>query len=86
MSIIERLYAPLSRPPRSDAAIDGSCDSDTPTALHRGVADSAHFWVLQLRSVERGEAVSALYEFCSKLEDIVDDDVSRSLKQSLLSQ
>src|SRR5262249_2524424 len=86
MSIIERFYAPLSRPPRSEAAIDGSYNNDNSAALHRGVEDSAHFWALQLLSVERREAVSALYEFCSKLEAIVDDDVSRSLKQTLLSQ
>jgi phytoene synthase len=86
MSIIERLYAPLSRPPRSEAAIDGSFDNHSTTSLHRGVADSAHFWAQQLLSVERREALTAIYEFCSRLEDIVDDDLSRSLKQTLLSQ
>jgi phytoene synthase len=85
MSIIERLYAPLSRPPRSEAATDESYNNDN-APLHRGVADSAHFWALQLLSVERREAMSALYEFCSELEDIVDDAVSCSLKQTLLSR
>jgi phytoene synthase len=84
MSAIQLLYAPVSQQPRPDATIDGQDREHNAIALRRGIPDDS-FWAMQLLSLPRRKAVYALYNFCRELEDLVDGDASRSLKQSLLS-
>jgi hypothetical protein len=85
MSAIQPLYAPVSRQPRPDPAIERQDSEHNAIPLRRGIPDGSFFWAMQFLSRERREAICGLYNFCGELEDIVDGDASRSLKQTLLS-
>jgi len=85
MSIVERLYAPISERPSPDAAIDAFDIKDNAIALRRRAAGSWFLWPMQLLPARRREAMRALYAFCLEVGDIADGEASRSLKQTLLS-
>ena len=85
MSIVERLYAPISERPTPDAAIDAFDIKDNAIALRRRAAGSSLFRAMQLLPARRREAMRALYAFCREVDDIADGEASRSLKQTLLS-
>jgi phytoene synthase len=85
MSIVERLYAPISERPSPDAAIDAFDIKDNAIALRRRAAGSWFLWPMQLLPARRREAMRALYAFCREVGDIADGEASRSLKQTLLS-
>jgi phytoene synthase len=84
MSTIEHLYAPASDFPSRNAALDAGDNRDKAIAPRRRAAGSSFFWVMQFLPYERREAMYALYNFCREVDDIVDGDASRSLKQTLL--
>jgi phytoene synthase len=84
MSTVEHLYAPISKRPSPDAAIDTPDNKDDAVALRRRAAGSSFFWAMQLLAVQRREAMCALYAFCREVDDIADGEASRSLKQALL--
>jgi hypothetical protein len=85
MSIVERLYAPISERPSPDAAIDAFDIKDNAIALRRRAAGSSFFRAMQLLPARRCEAMRALCAFCREVGDIADGEASRSLKQTLLS-
>ena len=84
MSIVERLYAPISERPSPDAAIDAVDIKDNAIALRRRAAGSWFLWPMQLLPARRREAMRALYAFCREVGDIADGEASRSLKETLL--
>jgi presqualene diphosphate synthase len=84
MSIVERLYAPISERRSPDAAIDAFDNKDNAIAVRRRDAGSSFFRAMQLLPVQRREAMYALYAFCREVDDIADGEASRSLKQALL--
>ena len=84
MSIVERLYAPISERPTPDAAIDAFDIKDNAIALRRRAAGSSFFRAMQLLPARRREAMRALCAFYREVDDIADGDASRSLKQALL--
>src|SRR6516164_3265560 len=84
MSTVEHLYAPISKRPSPDAAIDTPEIKDDAVASRRRAAGSSFFWAMQLLAVQRREAMCALYAFCREVDDIADGEASRSLKQALL--
>ena len=85
MSVVERLYAPISERRSPDAAIDAFDNKDNAIALRRRDAGSSFFRAMQLLAARRREAMRALYAFCREVGDIADGEASRSLKQTLLS-
>src|ERR1700680_3989359 len=84
MSIVERLYAPISERPSPDTAIDAFDIKDDAIALRRRPAGSSFLSAMRLLSARRREAMRALYAFCREVDDIADGDASRSMKQALL--
>ena len=85
MSTVEHLYAPISKRPSPDAAIDTPDNKDDAVALRRRAAGSSFFWAMQLLAVQRREAMCALYAFCREVDEIADGEASRALKQTLLA-
>ena len=82
MSIVEFRYAPITERPRPGAAIDAR---NHVISLRRRAAGSSFFSAMHLLPAQRRRAGRALYAFYRELEDIVDGDASRSLKQILLA-
>ena len=48
-------------------------------------AGSSFFWAMQLLPYQRREAMYALYSFCREVDDVIDGDALRPLKDVLLS-
>jgi phytoene/squalene synthetase len=84
MSTVEHFDARITARPNRGAAIDASDAKDNVIALRRSAAGSSFLWEMQLLSVQRREAMRALYAFCREVGDIADGEASRSLKQALL--
>jgi len=84
MSTIEHLDAPILERPSPSAVTDLAGHKDDAIALRLRAVGSSFFWAMQFLSVQRREAMYALYAFCREVDDIADGDASRSLKQTLL--
>jgi len=68
-----------------DTSTEAPDNKEDATALRGLFAGSSLFWTLQLLPVRHREAMYALYAICREVDDIVDGDASRSLKEILLS-
>ena len=85
LTIVEHLYAPTWVRPGPDATIDAPATRQNAIALRTRAIGSSFFWAAQLLPPQRRKAIRALYAFCREVDDIVDSEASRSLKQILLS-
>ena len=84
MTTVEYLDSPTAACRNSNLAGDPSLERAGAIASRPRAAGSSFFWAMQLLSYERREAIYALYDFCREVDNIADDDASRSLKQTLL--
>jgi phytoene synthase len=85
LTIVEHLYAPISMRSGPDATIDAADTRQNAIAPRRRAAGSWFCWAIRLLPAQRRKAMRALYAFCREVDDIVDGEGSRSLKQILLS-
>jgi presqualene diphosphate synthase len=85
MYTIERLYAPISERATRGPAIGAPDFKDNVIALRPVAAGSSFSCAMHLLSVERRQALRALYAYCREVDDIADGEASHSLKQTLLS-
>ena len=83
--LVHRLDERPSARPHPIPAAETQRSGDSAINLHLRAAGSSFFWAMQLIPFRRREAMYALYAFCREVDDIADGDVSRSLKQKLLS-
>src|SRR5262252_335067 len=85
MTILERLDTSISQLPSSSPVVYACGNRDNIIALRLRAAGSSFFWPMQFLPYQRREAMYALYAFCREVDDIVDGDAPRSLKDVLLS-
>jgi squalene synthase HpnD len=85
MSTIEYLDRPASERPLLGAVANLFGRKHNSIALPLAATDRSFFSAMNLLSVQRREAMHALYAFCREVHDIADGGASRSLKQTLLS-
>jgi presqualene diphosphate synthase len=84
MSTIEHSYAPISQPPRQDAAINGLGDGDNPVTWRPRATERSFSWAVRLLPAQRRKAAYAVYNFYREIHEIADGGGSQSLKQILL--
>jgi presqualene diphosphate synthase len=78
------LDAPVSERPVLGTTADLPGNKDDAIALRLRSASSSFSGTMQLLSVHRRKAMSALHAFCREVEDIPNSEASRALKYTLL--
>jgi len=74
-----------SQHPGSSAVARRSDNQNNTIAWRLRAAGSSFFWAMQLLPYQRREAMYALYSFCREVDDVIDGDALRPLKDVLLS-